>query len=363
MVVFFKILTAIIFFFFTFFFKRKNLFITKWKLGNTENNQPFEFILRNRKHKSTFYRLHLKNNFHFKINKETMIDNLFKSLFGFKAELQTGDIAFDREVYFSCDHKGFIKKIGESSEIKQLLTELVNESAYLVGDGECLVAYCPDSAVKSEFAEKFIKLKEGLSFLDYGDINKENETNFKKVLFIEASIYAFVGYLIPSYIHAFLNPSVQNYLDSNSMMLSGALIGLAVTIILTLIISLLLRKSSRGHRVISENFVVLVMLLPISFASSIYDINKKLDYSIPCLVKAQIVKRFTRNHGSRTRHGHAYVSYHFDIKSVLPSTCLYTVPSVLEVDKKTFRSLEGRNSLEIKIYRGFLEHPWIESVR
>jgi hypothetical protein len=140
--------------------------------------------------------------------------------------------------------------------------------------------------------------------------------------------------------------------------------GAVLALLLMLYIYLFLRKSSRGHRIILESALFLLLLFPTAGFQLASDYNIHFDHHKPYFIKAKVVnhyeveKRRRRGIYSRRR---GRPSYYIELAFIsrLPNIEL---PKKIKVRKSFYDRTQIDSTIGIFVGPGRLGHPWIKSI-
>jgi len=305
---------------------------------------------------STSFVAKLESNFIFKLTKESFFDRWMKSL-GIAAEIQSGDLRFDDHIYIASDNQEFMQQLCMNQEARKLIIEQFNSGCnFIKSDGHTIeVDYSGDSTGDIELKKKFssfckhvfkIKLMPR-AFIDTFSI---------KVLVLEAIVWSIATYAILGFIEFYINRD-DVHLSEMGVFIQGLWVGLGLAIALIIFIIMLLRGSSRGHRVIVESMLVLGFSLPLGGYNLVSDLNRKMDESATTFVEAKIVNKYERKHRRRRS---SYYTYHIQIDTPF-TTDPYHVSRDLNVVKAVYDQAKPGHIITIGIGPGWLHHPWYKS--
>jgi hypothetical protein len=299
--------------------------------------------------------LELKNKITFKITKESYWDKFFKQV-GFSHEFQTGNQNFDEKYYIASDDSSFCQKIATDSKISELIDELFKSNcSYIFSNGLMIWAKFLDDRSKDERIINCLnELKEKLLNLES---KKKYDALFFQIIFIESiiclvSIYTWLGILEWYAFEEDVNLNIY------SIYAFGFFCGLLLSIIVIGIIYIFLKGSSRGHRIIVECTLYLVLSFPLGGCFVISDINKGLDQSPPLIVRAKILSAYRKPSNKFRRRG--TYTYHLKVSSIENPSRLI-LPKHMTISYSNFLKLKNSSSVDIVIGRGYLNFPWYKS--
>jgi len=128
-----------------------------------------------------------------------------------------------------------------------------------------------------------------------------------KALLVEGVIWGLGGYAIGAAVEMFINKE-DHHISHMDVVKAGMTLAAIAFVVLIALIVLGMRGSSRGHRVIVESALVLLIALPTSGIQIVGDTNRALDKAPPILVSRTINQCEMREH--RGRRGRRWFSYH-----------------------------------------------------
>lgn len=297
----------------------------------------------------------------FKLTKEGGFDSFFKSV-GLAEEVQSGDQEFDQKIYVASDNYGFCKEIKSDAKTRKLILQLFEKGCeYIKCDGaEMWVSFPKDERTNMELVTLFTELK-----LSMTDINRTYagwaiDLFAVKVLIVEAIVWSLVAYAGTGFFEWYWVKE-DRFLDIKPVLKYAAVAGFFVFAILIYLIAFFLKGSSRGHRILIESGVVLIIALSAGSVTMVSDLDIQLDKSTSVYVDAEVEGTFTREHRSRKGRSKWY-SYHMQIKS--PKDNLgFDIPTQIEISRKTYEELKKDSWARIEIGRGWLGIPWYRSIK
>lgn len=295
----------------------------------------------------------------FKISHENKFDSLFKNV-GLSDELQTGDAAFDDLVYIASDDYSFRRGLTENPDLRRMIKSLFNKALIEIqSDGE-FITFVFDGNVPLEqgigescvvftrHVRDFHAKWKGL----FPDIFR------RRIFLTELFVYGLGSYVASSAIPYMLTME-GHHLEMKPVIFQGILLGLAVIVALIGFLFLFLRGSSRGHHVLTESFVVLMVTINLGSVSAIMDLNQGLDNSDPTISEAVIERVYSLQKGS-SRHRRTKYYIHFKPTG----DWSWALPRRMNIDIMTFEKFKekGGRKVKIAVSNGALGHPWIRSI-
>ena len=127
--------------------------------------------------------------------------------------------------------------------------------------------------------------------------------------------------------------AATNHVDARSLMCAGLGVAALALVLLVLACRAILGNSPRGHRVLGEGAVLLILGLPALGVNTLSAINRNYDTSTAIPRERQITRMFT-THGIRgqySRHRRAYQSEYDETPTVWSAT----LPTTSRVDGRT----------------------------
>ncbi len=324
----------------------------------------YEQINKSKMVKTTYLGFEIDSNAIFEITEESRWDIFFKAI-GFSEEFQTGDQLFDKHFYISSDNPA-VKRLLRSEETVR--AEMMN----LFTEG-CLKIYSSRSVIWFKFSGN-VAVKDGIVSLCNNLQEKmaqalKREKHYKldpfafKTFVIEGGIYSLAIYSIAG-LFEIISSEADIYLHPFALVRLGTIVGIAATIILVFLVYLLMKGSSRSHRIIIESAIVLGLSLPIGSFIAVGDINIKLDRSHPRLIPATVNILYMEKHRSRSRRGikgRYYYSYHMDI-TTQTRPAGRSNQAKIKITKSLYSRLTAGRGIIIRVKDGYLQVPWIEDI-
>lgn len=162
-----------------------------------------------------------------------------------------------------------------------------------------------------------------------------------------------MGYAIGAYLEMALHREAYQLFPWD-VVKSGLVVAVAALVVLLGVIALWMSGSSRGHRIIVESAVVLVLGLPATCIQLVGDTNRALDDAAAREVTVTVDHCEKRRH--RSRKGRISYTYHLWIE---PSPGL---PREIAIDKRLCIGLGAGDPVELSIGPGYWGLPWYRSI-
>jgi hypothetical protein len=345
-----------------FFWKRLGKLFPPSPKGTFEGHSYFEKISKNKQGRVTRLRLgaDLNSPVLFRLSRETKIDLFFKSV-GLSTEFQTGDKQFDQMIYIACDHPflyGILRQ--DENARKAILDILQNKFRAIFCDGNHLwIESTYHQSVTQKELELLAALRKALSPLRSGLPHRWTDPFYRKAFLVEGFITSLGGFAFASYLEGSVNR--QDYhLQQFPLACSGAFCALAVAVLLIAGIAWLFSGSSRGHRIVIESGVLLLIALPFVGIQLVSDINRELDRGPDNIVTRQIADVRKREH--RGRRGRRWYSYHLFLEPA-PRDLTSELPREIEISSSLFNRLRKGQTVQFTIAPGFLGHAWYRDIQ
>lgn len=306
---------------------------------------------------STTINMDFECNAIFKLSPEKWYDRFFKFL-GLTIEIQTGEKQFDEAIYIASDNIHFKDEIRKDIQSRVLILELLAQGAQFVEcNGSTLkMRFSGDKSGHADLMQLCVNLKKQLIDMRVSPHQFFSDPFATKVLFVEALIWSLGGYALAGFLEWNLQKQ-DRYLEIFPVVKMGLLCGLAIAGVILFLIFLLLRDSSRGHRIIVECFFVLLLSLPVGGVSAISDYNIQMDQSVPTTVKAKVTNLNKIRH--RSSKGRVSYSYHLSVSS---ESSPILIPPQIEISASLFASLVVGGEVKIVVSKGKLNFAWYKSI-
>jgi hypothetical protein len=306
--------------------------------------------------------LALKTPLVFSLTREGVGDRVFKFL-GVSTEVQTGDEEFDRKIYVAGDHPALRKLLSEDAALRQRILALFRKAAKRIFcDGRHLWVEAADDGDASDaeiqelhgiyLAVKHASPARGHWLLD---------PFLWTAVAIEALVWSIALYGVPAFVEQMYYQEVlgqsRRYFDFWALTKPGLLVAGAAFVVLFCLIILLLRGSSRGHRILVESFLVLLVGLPLSAMHAVSDFNIQRDTSPEQVLEYRVVEKFSTR---STGRGHRVRSYHLKLEPVTVGAP--PMRGTLSVNLSTYNAAREGGAVNFTSRAGRLHVPWITRV-
>jgi hypothetical protein len=294
-----------------------------------------------------------------RLHAESSIDRLFKRI-GVANEIQTGDQKFDDTVYVTCDHPYVAAILQETPALRDAIRALFEAGYKRVQFNGTMVIIQRDSSEPP--MPRDLQLLKALHTAS-AKLDDEMPSRFAdpflwKAILVEGIIWAILGYAIGAAIQMAVHDE-DFHLDHGAVVKLGLIVaGVAFVVLVGLIVATM-RGSSRGHRVIVESAVILLLGLPAAGIQMTGDTNRALDDApaVPIMRTASECEvRVDR--GRRNRRSY---SYHLWLvqEGELPEVPL---PQEIEVTKQLCTATSPGDVVQISVGRGRWGIPWYRQI-
>lgn len=287
------------------------------------------------------------------------IDRFFKRL-GFSEEAQTGDAEFDARVYIACDHPAVAALLRDHAEVRAaILALLTRESTKrLYTDGAHLWVERSGGAMPDEATlQRLAQLRDALQAVPAERLTVLRDPFLHRALLIEAIGWALAWYGLPVLLESGLRPHPL-YFDWSPVIWRGLGLAVALWIILFALARLLLRGSSRAHRVLTGSAFILVLGVPPSAIQMVSDANTRLDRSAPTVLRPVILQR--QLHADGDGRGGQVFRYTLRLEPLADAPV--PLPAELKVTPDLYDAVRDGRRLAITLRHGALGVPWVENI-
>jgi hypothetical protein len=305
---------------------------------------------------STTFKVNFDSKYVFKFTKENWFDRLMKTI-GVANEIQSGAKEFDSHIYVASDSRRFMQQVCHESSIRELINNLfLGGCKYIHSDGKSIEIEFPnDHSSEKESMENFVKL-----YVEIAKIKIRSPFSFDafavKALLLEAAIWSIAAYALSGFIE-FTFSHEDRYIHAVPIFIQGLWIGAIIAILLVLFVILLMRGSSRGHRLIVESMVVLGFSLPFGGFNIVSDVNIGLDGSVGVIEEAKVINKYEKRHRSRRS---SYYTYHIQIDQ-LTTPDVYHISRDIKIPHADYLDANIGDKVIIDMGKGKLKHPYYRS--
>lgn len=286
-----------------------------------------------------------------RMHRESKADRFFKKI-GIAGEIQTGDRAFDEQVYVTSDHPAVEALLTSSAALRAAVLRAFELGAVCVRyDGRVLwLDKLPGAAATKAHLDVLAALCKASTPLNEGRARRLADRFFWKALVIEAAVWANVGYAAGALLGNGAHPEDVHVWDSPLIAL-GVMVAAALFAAMLGIIALVMRGSSRGHRIVIESALLLAIGLPLTSIQLVGDSNRALDDSPSQFTKVGVASCDVR----RTRRGHErYYAITYALPPASPDDPpAMELPTKIQVTRSLCEAIDrGGDELEVELGAG-----------
>jgi hypothetical protein len=298
-----------------------------------------------------------------RLHPESAADRAFKAI-GIANEIQTGDATFDAKVYVTCDHPHVATVLAESSELRAAILALF-EAGYrkILFDGTYVRAErkC-DYTPTTRDLELLHALYVASWKLSDAPPSRLSDRFFWKALVVEGVIWSIAGYAIGAAFEIFITDG-DLHIEKGAVWKAGFLVAGVTFGVLLLLIALWMRGSSRGHRVIIESGIVLLLGLPIASAQVVSDTNRTFDDTPAQIAERTFSQCEIREH--RGRRGRRSYTYHLHLNAEVENRSAPALPDSIKITRTLCSAANAstNNAVTIAVGDGRWGIRWYRWIR
>ncbi len=333
----------------------QRLLFSPTPVGAFEGTLYFQKLEKDKKGKVTGFRVgvHLRVPVILRLQAEHASDRLFKAL-GLAKEFQTGDNEFDREIYVACDHPALFHLLLEDERARMKIREVLGAGFHRIStDGEALwIERTVDREPTVTELKLLVELRNVLAELE-SRLRHYSDPFVAKAVAVEAVTWSVFAYAAGALLELTFN-RVDYHVDSWQLLGPGLL---AATILFGLLFGLvvaLLRGSSRGHRILVEGAVLLVISVPVASVQTVSDLNRYLDSSETVVISREIER-------AEVRRGRKSTAYYLVLAPVMGPSQV-DLPSRIRVTRDVYSQATPGLALDLHLGRGWLGFPWYRRI-
>lgn len=288
----------------------------------------------------------------FSMHAESTFDRFFKAV-GISEEFQTGDGAFDEAIYVASDHPAFCAALRDDHKLREILTSFLAGGGRrkIWSDGKLLYFDSPHVEDPGAMAPRLRELAERLAPHLEGLGGRLEDPFLWRAFAVEAVVWSIAGYAIASFLGNVFHPQ-DHHVRPLSIVAWGMGIGIGALGALTGAIAHFLKKSSRGHRILLESAIILMLALPVAGTQLASDINRHMDRGAAVAVEGQVTRRWVSRSNKST-------SYHVQVHSDSP---LLGPVHDMRVHWGMYESLREGDTMTMTLGRGRLGAPWYKTI-
>jgi hypothetical protein len=320
---------------------------------------PYRSSIRSRKGKTTGFEISMPcaTPTWIRLHAESAADRAFKAM-GIANEIQTGDEEFDKKVYVTCDHPHVATVLTESKELRDAIRALfaAGYSKVYYNGTHVHADRQADYEPTTRDLELLYAVKAASWKLADAPPSRLGDRFLWKALIVEGVIWSIAGYAIGTAVELFWAKE-DYHLDRAAVWKFGLITSGVAFGILLLVIALWMRGSSRGHRIIVESAIVLLLSLPIASVQLVSDTNRSFDSSTAAVIETTFSECEIREH--RGRRGRKSYSYHLHLNG--PAT----LPSKIETTRDLCNAARSSTdkAVQIAVGKGRWGMPWYRWIK
>lgn len=241
----------------------------------------------------------------FRLSREGALDRWFKAV-GLASEQQSGDADFDALVYVASDHYGFGRLLKASRDARAAIWALLvdNDARSIFSDGRFVWVESGVSQYAPGEPERDALRRLVAALQTIPARSAERSDGFAlKVLLVEAAAWSIASYGVLGALELIFTTGTR-FPEKARLIWLGLLLAAALFVAIFALIAAVLRGSSRGHRIVIESFIVLLLGLPLTGVQAVADLDTALDRAEPSQVAALVERKVERRQrrGQRTRY-------------------------------------------------------------
>lgn len=314
------------------------------------------------KNDKLYWGLEFKTPLIFTLTREDGWDRGWK-FFGLTTELQTGDRAFDQTVYVAGDHPALHRLLAGEAELRRRIVGLFDRGARRIfSDGAHLWVEPTESAHASD--QDLAELLGIRGVLQRGEPSGYrwfSDPFLLKAIAVEALVWTVALYGAPAQIEQLYRSHVlgeeQHFLDLWTLLRPSLLLAAGVFVALMGLVVVVLRGSSRGHRVILEGALVLGICLPLSGLQAITDYSRAQYLSAPRQDVYRVIGKWNTGIKWRNRDNWRRPSYYLILEPRTDGAPL--VQPYLKVNSSDYYDAKEGGAVKITSRVGRLNIPWL----
>lgn len=294
-----------------------------------------------------------------RLSLEGALDRFFKAA-GFSREFQTGEEQFDRRIYIACDHPAIETLLQESREVRAAILDLLrNDDASIHADGEYLWVRRPGDTLPSAMeVQHLATIRAGFAEIPSDSFRLLRDSFFWRALLVQSIAWSLAFYGLPAVIEMIVRWEPL-YFDWGPVIRLGLLAAAGLFAGLAFLAWLILRGSSRAHRVFVESLVVLTIGVPLSSIEMVSDANILLDHSAAQEISVMVDSKYTTT--SRGRRGRRTTHYHLRLNPAVDAAV--KIPNEFTVSSAVYSQAARGSHLTIAVREGAFHFPWVEQIR
>jgi hypothetical protein len=321
-----------------------------WEKIRRKKDRITGFAIGMARESPTWIRFHRENGF----------DRLCKRL-RIAHEIETGSPEFDDRIYVTCDHPVVDKVLKEEPVLREAIGRAFSAGyRRVVFDGTIVWLERPSNvAPQRHDLDILFDIRAASDRLERNVASRLGDPFLWKAFAVEGVAWSILGFAIGAFVESEVHR--QDYhLYPRQVMWAG--LGTAAVSFALLLAAVLfsLRGSSRGHRVIAESALVLLLGVPVASIQMVSDTNRALDGDPPTVITRDANECEERRH--RRRRG-TYSTYHLHLMHQPDSGADGPeLPSTIEITSSLCMRIELGMKVEFEIGPGRWGFPWYRRI-
>lgn len=292
----------------------------------------------------------------FKMTSENFLDRLFKK-WGLAWEYQTGDHEFDKKIYIAADNPSLGRFLSLDVDFRKNILEIFAnyKCKFIRSTGKHFIVQIKgDHTQEKQLRELTAKLGKIIKNFPNSSQTKLRDPFALKAVLTEAFIWSIATYAILSQPEWYIFNLEDVHLSKVDIVSLGLIWGLVAAAVLIAAIAFLFKGSSRGHRVLIESSLVLLLSLPAVGIGAASDVNTQMDESPTILETRKVINKITvRNTSRRRGPTESYFIY------LAPSkTSQLQIPERIRVTLMDYENAHIPGTVHIRLGKGKLGIPW-----
>ena len=280
---------------------------------------------------------------------------------GFGEELSSGHESFDERIFIAGDHPQIAETLGQSAELRELITVLVPEVLSSISiTGKTLRFQLRPDVDHRAVLPKLARMQELLSGVSHGVRSRFADPFYVKALVVESLVWGIVGYTVVAIVDM---RAVRGdyHLFRGDLIWNGVIFGVFLLSVALVFLLAVLGRSSRTPRIMLESGVLLLLAMPFAGIQLLSDGNRGLDQRPGVVIQRPVLR--TERQAHRDRRYYTYHA-HFAPQAVEPpyGGGSLVLPTEMALTAAVYGKVERTRVLVIEVAPGFLGMPWYRRV-
>lgn len=294
----------------------------------------------------------------FEFSKKGPFDRFFIRI-GFTRALRTGDAEFDRKIYVTGDHPALEPVLQEDTDARAAVLALFQAKTKRIfcADRQLWAIRDGSREPNSDELAHLARLRAAFDAVPAEDYRSLADRYARLDATLVAVLWGLAAYGLPTFFQAFAR-NIPFYFDWTLLVPSS--LGLLTLTLAALVVAVrvLLRNSTRAHRVFTKHLFAILLGLPWFAGNAASDINVALDRAPAKVQRAHLQGVFvTITHG---RHGSTQYHYHLALNS--RDAAAAALPPSIEVPRYLYNRGQTGTTVAVTMHAGALGVPWVEAI-